>query len=566
MSRYLKAIGAILQKGDCQNLTECADGTYTTAKGRGACAGHGGIKGAKKIKQAPPKKMAKRKLSKPQKAVKEIPKTPADVFLKKWGYNFVKVEGQKIRQILDAAGIKNEPSDELYLAAFLRYSRFQPMTLELPKGYFYFYIALVRDEKVVIFKLGAQRYEKFQIPMSDLLKFEPTAKSFSNRIAVQLIQAYGADIFRDFGLHKNSSVLYLNEIRPFYLLSFFGPDVVSVSPKIAVFIRYYTYEKFEKGEGANEEYFIKRAAFRAKLSGHQAKVFKSGKVGLPDDIEISSGDAYVPADNKNYYIINSSGEIELVPRRDLEKFQNKRGRGYSVYIKNPFYKETISGLSGFASFSAYMRSAPRYELSQASNNGTSQVPGHPRADDAGNWTGCAQNVGRLVGTYRDISACFLSHYLGRPATEADLLSLTFQDVSNMFRPIWDSLELSQLMDQDTANLVMHIKVHFGNIRVVQRGLNDLGENLTVDGVAGPLTRAALQRQTSRSPNKTYNAIRNRLVEAYSAAPSVYRNGFLRITDEYFPAKTASGPNLATAALYTGAAAGLFYFFAKRKRK
>lgn len=269
---------------------------------------------------------------------------------------------------------------------------------------------------------------------------------------------------------------------------------------------------------------------------------------------------------------NAQREINLIQGR-VKSVEQQRMRAiqeeYGLAPKRPglrIIKRNISGLSGFASFSAYMRSAPRYELSQASNNATSQVPGHPRPDDAGNWTGCARNVGRLVGTYRDISACFLSHYLGRPATEADLLSLTFQDVSNMFRPIWDDMELDQLTDQDTANLVMHIKVHFGNIRVVQRGLNDLGENLTVDGVAGPLTRAALQRQTSRSPNKTYNAIRNRLVESYSAAPAVYRNGFLRITDEYFPAKTASGFNLASAAIYAGAAAAIFYFLAKRKRK
>lgn len=41
-------IGKIVKQADCDNLKECEDGSYSTSKGRGACAGHGGVKGSKK--------------------------------------------------------------------------------------------------------------------------------------------------------------------------------------------------------------------------------------------------------------------------------------------------------------------------------------------------------------------------------------------------------------------------------------------------------------------------------------------------------------------------------------
>jgi len=216
-----------------------------------------------------------------------------------------------------------------------------------------------------------------------------------------------------------------------------------------------------------------------------------------------------------------------------------------------------------ASFDKYMLSEPRYSLSQTSNNGTAAAgPPHPMPEDAGNWTGCRQGVGNLVGTYRDVSACMLSDHLGRPATQSDLLALSFDDVKDLFRPIWQSLGLDSLMDQQTANLVMHIRLHFGNVRLVQKGLNDMGEKLAVDGVGGPKTRAALIRQTLNNGAATYNAIRERLKENYENSNPIFRKGFLRITEEFFPERTNYGGIWAKLFIIGGLSAAAYYFLNK----
>ena len=190
-----------------------------------------------------------------------------------------------------------------------------------------------------------------------------------------------------------------------------------------------------------------------------------------------------------------------------------------------------------ASFKEYMKSEPRAMLSKASNDGTSRAGApHPMPEDAGNWTGCSRGRGQLVGTFRDVSACMLSAHLGRPATEADLLALTLEDVHDLFQPIWESMQLNQINDQQLANLVMHIRLHYGNTHIAQKGLNDLGENLVVDGVHGPNTRAALQRQAKKNSVIAYNAIQSRLAENYSQSNPLFRAGFEKITKEYFPAR------------------------------
>ncbi len=222
---------------------------------------------------------------------------------------------------------------------------------------------------------------------------------------------------------------------------------------------------------------------------------------------------------------------------------------------------------GLATFDNYMLSMPRNLLSQTSNNGTDTNPPHPLSNDAGNWSGCAQGAGLLVGTYRDVSACMLSAKLGRTVTAQELRNLTFNDVKDLFRPLWISIGAGQLTDQDVANIYMHIKLHYGNIHVVQRALNKLGENLNVDGSAGDLTKAAIVRQTKKNAVNTYNKIREELRISYSSNPN-YAQAFLSSLDRYFPVKTGSSKVIAGSAgavLLFGAAAAGYYYYTKNKK-
>lgn len=199
-----------------------------------------------------------------------------------------------------------------------------------------------------------------------------------------------------------------------------------------------------------------------------------------------------------------------------------------------------------ASFSDYMESQPRKKLSLASNDGTSTGPYGLNSNDDGNWTGCSVGSGLLVGTFRDWSACAeydyrLKNGLSTYFTEQDLRNISYNDLLQRLQPIWNSIGAGQLSSQDVANIYMHNKLHFGNVKQTQKALNLLGENLAVDGIAGPLTKGALIRQTSISAKNTFNAIRNELKSVYEQYPQY--SGWLNDLNLYFPEKKNQSPIL-----------------------
>ncbi len=164
---------------------------------------------------------------------------------------------------------------------------------------------------------------------------------------------------------------------------------------------------------------------------------------------------------------------------------------------------------------------------------------NPLANDAGNWTGCSPGKGNLIGTYRDISACALSDYLKRPATVQDLRNLTEADTRTIIRSWWDKMRMSEVPDQDVANIVFHLRMHFGNVHIAQIALRQLGENVDIDGQFGPQTLEALKRQTRRNAGKTYTAIRNLLKANYQRSDPSVRAGFMRFLTDDFPEKPGS---------------------------
>ena len=164
---------------------------------------------------------------------------------------------------------------------------------------------------------------------------------------------------------------------------------------------------------------------------------------------------------------------------------------------------------------------------------------NPRSDDGGNWNGCGVGNGQLIGTYRDISACAMSDYLKRPATVQDLRNLTEAGARRIIKSWWDKMRMSEVTNQDIANIVFHLKMHFGNVHIAQIALRQLGENVDIDGQFGPQTLEALKRQTRRNAFKTYTAIRNLLKQNYQQSNPVNRAGFMRFLTEDFPEKPVS---------------------------
>lgn len=201
-----------------------------------------------------------------------------------------------------------------------------------------------------------------------------------------------------------------------------------------------------------------------------------------------------------------------------------------------------------ASIDSYLRSEPRYKLSQITNSDIN----NPDPVDAGNWTGCNRNSGNLVGTHRDWSACAETAYLGRPATYQDMSRIDYEALKKRIREVfWDKAGLDDL-SQDVANIYMHIFLHFGNVWVVQDALNKMGENLKVDGIAGRNsdTLKALIKRDRENSIRLYNRIRDSLEIAYLNSNPKYVRGFINGLNTYFPKKQEIGGSLPTSGQVT----------------
>ena len=212
-------------------------------------------------------------------------------------------------------------------------------------------------------------------------------------------------------------------------------------------------------------------------------------------------------------------------------------------------------ISKGANFERYMQMPWRQKLTSASNDGTI----NPRADDLGNWPSGQIGVGPLVGTFRDISAWALTAYRGHTVTVQELRALTYADAKEVIKWIWDGIRAGEIQDQDVANITMHIKMHFGNIRLVQEALNNLGEKLDIDGTLGQKTLDAINRQIRKGPARLYNAIRAKLKAAYERSNPVYRKGFLNVLSD-FPEKSTNKRYWATAAVIVLAVAAIIYAY------
>lgn len=195
-----------------------------------------------------------------------------------------------------------------------------------------------------------------------------------------------------------------------------------------------------------------------------------------------------------------------------------------------------------ASADAYLLSEPRAGLLKKENCVVLgyEGPWTLSYNDAGNFPSCRPGIGPIVGTCRDISACAYAAELGRTPTAEEMASISYNTAAGLYKKWFRELRLNELSDQDVANITMHVAMHFGmgNMRVVQKALQDLGEDITVDGQWGQQSISALKRQTRRNATKTYNAIRSRLAEAYGVSSTEFRAGFVNAL-KHFPEKKDS---------------------------
>lgn len=126
--------------------------------------------------------------------------------------------------------------------------------------------------------------------------------------------------------------------------------------------------------------------------------------------------------------------------------------------------------------------------------------------------GGATNFGVTIGTMRRLGLDLTGD--GR-VTEADVHALTAVQAEAIFiKHYFDAANLGALPEPLQATVFdMTVNAGGGAIRILQRLLNEMGQDLTVDGVLGP--------QTIRAAAAAYAAAPGHLVDAYGIARRNY---------------------------------------------
>ena len=167
-------------------------------------------------------------------------------------------------------------------------------------------------------------------------------------------------------------------------------------------------------------------------------------------------------------------------------------------------------------------------------------------DDAGNY--CA---GNLIGTKYGVSAVAFSAWAGRCPTVAEMKALTTDTAFNFYSWYFHYYNLypieSQKLFELCANNTMGSPANAA--RVEQKVLNQLGYSVTVDGVRGPATIAALNDAWRKNPATLYNGIRATWIEYLkSLNKPQFLPGWLTRLEYFPPIGTAIGAGAALAIL------------------
>lgn len=139
-------------------------------------------------------------------------------------------------------------------------------------------------------------------------------------------------------------------------------------------------------------------------------------------------------------------------------------------------------------------------------------------DDAGNYNSGKVGVGELIGTNRSISAPALSSWRGYPVTKQEMMDLSLAEAKEIMKAkFWDKVKGDEINSQLIAEFVGDLKSSTGNIKIIQKALNNLGASLMVDGAMGEQSLKALNDALKRKGEKAvYDAIRAECLVFFAA--------------------------------------------------
>lgn len=168
-----------------------------------------------------------------------------------------------------------------------------------------------------------------------------------------------------------------------------------------------------------------------------------------------------------------------------------------------------------AQFSEYIK-GPTLGQKRGTRRYERIIAGYQNVDwDHGNWTGGRVGIGIQAGTNMSIAADTLSDIRGHAVSAQEMQALTQEEAKDIYyERYWLPIKGDDIKSQLIANFLADMKSSGGGVRAMQRALNDLGENVSIDGTVGPETLAAINRQIDKSEVKLNNAFRIRQIEHY----------------------------------------------------
>ena len=160
--------------------------------------------------------------------------------------------------------------------------------------------------------------------------------------------------------------------------------------------------------------------------------------------------------------------------------------------------------------------------------------------DAGQWTGCKVGKGNPAGTNMSISSCLLSGVRGYDVTKQEMQDLTKEEALSIYKTkFWDKIGGDKLKSQRITEFLFNMGSSAGGnaYKTMQRALNKLGENLSVDGAIGQLSQAAINRQVEKGKEaELYNTFRSEMLAYYKRLnePSGFYEKRVKSMDKWFP--------------------------------
>lgn len=179
-----------------------------------------------------------------------------------------------------------------------------------------------------------------------------------------------------------------------------------------------------------------------------------------------------------------------------------------------------------------------------------------RADDNGNWA-----CGALVGTKYGVSAVAFREWVNRCPTAQEMKNLTEAQAFDFYAWYFNRYNLYPIENQQFFELLANNTMGSpaNAVKVEQRALNKMGYPVSIDGMRGAQTIAALNDAWRKNPGAIYNTIREDWITYLkNLNKPQFLTGWLYRMNTYFPPMGAVGFGVGAAL------ALLLIFFALKK--